>query len=108
MSGGCDGDDLQQPPARTVSRYGGDEFVILINEVREKTNISLIAEKILKETQARRNIRARGLTISLSIKASIGISIYPKDGSTAGALVESADKAMYAAKENKTRYSFAL
>ena len=91
----------------TVSRYGGDEFVILINEVREETNISLIAEKILKETQAPCNIRARGLTISLSIKASIGISIYPKDGSTAGTLVESADKAMYVAKEKKTRYSFA-
>jgi diguanylate cyclase (GGDEF)-like protein len=91
----------------TVSRYGGDEFVILINEVREETNISLVAEKILAETQAPCDIRARGLPISVSIKASIGISIYPKDGSSAAALVDSADKAMYVAKENKSRYSFA-
>jgi diguanylate cyclase (GGDEF)-like protein len=91
----------------TVSRHGGDEFLILINEVREETNISLIAEKVIMKIQAPCNIRTRDFTVVRSITASIGISVFPKDGSTADALVTSADRAMYIAKRNKSGYSFA-
>jgi len=91
----------------TVSRHGGDEFVILISEVREGTNISLIAEKIIKKIQAPCNISTRDLTFSRSIMASIGISIFPKDDATADTLVTSADTAMYEAKRNKSKYFFA-
>jgi diguanylate cyclase (GGDEF)-like protein len=91
----------------TVSRHGGDEFLILINEIREETNISLIAEKIIKKIQAPCNIRTRDITITRSIMASIGISVFPKDGATADMLVASADRAMYVAKRNKSGYSFA-
>jgi len=91
----------------TVSRHGGDEFLLLINEVREETSVSLVAENLIKEIQVPCNISARGLTFSRSVTASIGISIFPKDGATADALVTSADGAMYAAKRNKSGYSFA-
>lgn len=90
----------------TVSRHGGDEFVILLNEVREETNVSLVAENIIKKIQAPCHISKRGVTFSRSIMASIGISIFPQDGTTADALVSSADRAMYVAKRNKSGYSF--
>jgi diguanylate cyclase (GGDEF)-like protein len=91
----------------TVSRYGGDEFMVLINEAREEKNISLVAENLIKKIQAPCNINTRDLTFSRSIMASIGISIFPKDGATADMLVASADRAMYVAKRNKSGYSFA-
>jgi diguanylate cyclase (GGDEF)-like protein len=88
----------------TASRHGGDEFVILITEVRDETDISSIAEKIINKIQAPLNINAGDLTLSLCVKATIGISIFPKDGATADALVKSADTAMYEAKRNKSKY----
>jgi diguanylate cyclase (GGDEF)-like protein len=91
----------------TISRYGGDEFLYLLMEVRNEQDIMLIAEKIIKAIQAPYDVNVRGLSISLSINASIGISIFPKDGTTADTLVKSADEAMYRAKLNKSRSSFA-
>jgi diguanylate cyclase (GGDEF)-like protein len=91
----------------TVGRYGGDEFLILINEILEETNISAIAEKIIRKIQTPCNIRIHDLSIDRIITASIGISIFPKHGTTAEALVKSADNAMYAAKRGGTSYSFA-
>lgn len=91
----------------TASRHGGDEFVILINEVGDETNISVIAEKIISRIQAPCNIGAGDRMLNHCVMASMGISIFPKDGATADALVKSADTAMYAAKRNKSKYSFA-
>ncbi len=91
----------------TVSRHGGDEFIVLISEVREEKDISMVAENLIKKIQAPCNINTHDLTFSRSIMASIGISIFPKDGATADVLVMSADRAMYVAKRNKTGYSFA-
>ena len=93
--------------ADTVSRHGGDEFLYLLTEIRDEKDIAMIAEKIIKTIQAPCNVSVRDLNISPSIRASIGISIFPKDGTTADALVKSADKAMYRAKEAKSGYSFA-
>lgn len=67
----------------------------------------MIAEKIIRAIQAPCKVSLRELDIIPSIKASIGISIFPKDGTTADALVKSADQAMYRAKQNKSGYSFA-
>jgi diguanylate cyclase (GGDEF)-like protein len=91
----------------TVSRHGGDEFVILINEVREETDISLIAEKILSMIQAPCDIRTRDVTITPTIQASIGIAVFPKHGATADSLISGADRAMYVAKRTGSGYSFA-
>ena len=91
----------------TVSRVGGDEFLFLLTEIQDERNIALIAEKILKAIQAPCKVSVRDLDISPCVKASIGISLFPKDGVTAKTLVESADQAMYQAKKSKSGYSFA-
>ena len=91
----------------TVSRHGGDEFLCLLIQVQDQKTIAIIAEKIIKSIQAPCNISVLEHNISLSVKASIGISIFPTDGTTADSLVKSADEAMYRAKQNKSGYSFA-
>ncbi len=91
----------------TVSRHGGDEFLYLLMEIQDERDITLKAEKILKAVQAPCHVSIRERAVSLRIDASIGISIYPKDGVTADALVRSADKAMYQAKRSASGYSFA-
>ena len=91
----------------TVSRHGGDEFLCLLTQIHEEQDIARIAAKILKAIQAPCNVNANGLDVNASIEASIGISIFPKDGATADALIRSADMAMYQAKQNKSGHAFA-
>ena len=91
----------------TVSRHGGDEFLYLAMDIKNEANISFIAEKIIKEIQAPFNVSVRDVDTCLSIKASIGISIFPKHGTDADTLITSADQAMYRAKQNKSGYAFA-
>jgi len=79
----------------TVSRQGGDEFVILINADMSGNDASLIAFKILKSLSTPRKI---GDNI-LHVTTSIGISIFPVDGEDAESLIKHADIAMYKAKE---------
>lgn len=87
----------------TVSRHGGDEFLYLLMEIRDVQDIVQIAEKILYVIQLPCQLDIG----EISIKTSIGISIYPKNGDTALELVNSADKAMYEAKRTKSGYAFA-
>lgn len=91
----------------TVSRHGGDEFLYLLTEIRAEKDISMVAEKILKEIQVPCNVSVGGHNVNPSIGASIGISIFPKNGVTAEALIKSADEAMYRAKKSKSGYAFA-
>ncbi len=86
-----------------VSRLGGDEFVILIEEVNELSQIANIAHKLLTAT-----IKPMVLTgEECRITASIGISMYPKDGTDEQSLMKNADMAMYFAKEEgKNNYQF--
>jgi diguanylate cyclase (GGDEF)-like protein len=91
----------------TVSRQGGDEFLYLLTQIHDEKDIAMIAEKIIKTIQVPCNVSVRDLNINPSIGASIGISIFPKNGTTADTLVNSADEAMYRAKQNKSGYSFA-
>ncbi|MDP3032100.1 MAG: GGDEF domain-containing protein [Rhodocyclaceae bacterium] len=91
----------------TVCRHGGDEFLYLLMKTESDRDIAIVAEKIIKAVQVPCDIRVRDISISLSINPSIGISIFPKDGTTPDALLDVADKAMYRAKLNKQGYSFA-
>jgi diguanylate cyclase (GGDEF)-like protein len=91
----------------TVSRYGGDEFLYLLTPLHEQKDIAMIAAKILKAIQAPCDVRVRDLIITPSLEASIGISVFPKDGASAAALIKRADEAMYEAKENKSGFAFA-
>ena len=91
----------------TVSRHGGDEFLYLLTGIRDEANITKIAEKIVQVVQLPCDISLRERTLSVRVKASIGISTFPKDGSTAEQLIHSADEAMYRAKQARSGVAFA-
>jgi diguanylate cyclase (GGDEF)-like protein len=91
----------------TVSRHGGDEFLYLAQHVRDEHNVELIAQKLLREIQAPMEGAVLEREIFAGISASIGISIYPKDGATPDLLIRGADAAMYNAKKNGGGFAFA-
>lgn len=91
----------------TVCRHGGDEFLYILMKIESEHDITIVAEKIIKAVQAPCDFRVRDIDITLSINPSIGIAIFPKDGTTSDVLLDVADKAMYRAKHNKHGYSFA-
>ncbi len=88
----------------TVARIGGDEFIIILSSLPEID----IAERISSDLNRRiaRPIRLDDATVSIS--ASIGIAVYPDDGSTAEDLMRNADRAMYRVKDSgKNDFGFA-
>ncbi len=92
----------------TVSRFGGDEFNILLPEVRSEDEVTLVAHKILKALQWPYRVKEQEIFLS----GSIGIAMYPKDGRDAVTLTKNADQALYRAKDlgknNYQLYSTAM
>jgi len=89
--------------ADTVSRWGGDEFVIILEHIKHSEDIINICKKILEEFKENIMIDDHAFFISLSI----GVSIYPNDGKSINALLKNADAAMYKAKdEGRNNYQF--
>jgi diguanylate cyclase (GGDEF)-like protein/PAS domain S-box-containing protein len=82
--------------ADTVSRQGGDEFIVLLPEIESVNGAATVAEKLLAVLAAPYMVGRR----ELEVKASIGISIYPDHGWDAEDLVHRADVAMYEAKKS--------
>jgi len=80
----------------TVTRQGGDEFVILLSEIASSQDAAKSAKRILLSLTAPHLIGVH----ELHIDGSIGISVYPVDGEDAETLIKNADTAMYHAKEN--------
>jgi EAL domain-containing protein (putative c-di-GMP-specific phosphodiesterase class I) len=95
-----------------VSRQGGDEFVVLLSEMKRSEDAAIIARRLLQEvasddvaTMAIRMLQAVATAHPINhhdlyVTASIGVSIYPDDGVDAETLIKNADTAMYQAKEN--------
>ncbi|MBK9392474.1 MAG: diguanylate cyclase [Uliginosibacterium sp.] len=79
----------------TVARLGGDEFVILLDNPANRNEIAHIAERVI--TAINEPLPLNGNFSKVGV--SIGIAIYPADGANAEQLMQSADKAMYAAKQ---------
>jgi diguanylate cyclase (GGDEF)-like protein len=78
----------------TVARYGGDEFVALLSNLRAKEDSSLVAERIV-------DFISREIKIGdgvFNVGASVGIAVWPQDAQTVEGLLEAADKAMYSSK----------
>jgi len=78
----------------TVARMGGDEFLVVIEDLQNSLDISEVAERIRVELAQPFIIERQQILIT----GSVGISIYPHDGQTPQALLQSADMAMYRAK----------
>ena len=83
----------------TVCRWGGDEFMCLLLEVKQDADVTRLAEKMVNRIAAPCEFDG----IVFSIRASIGITIYPADGETANILFKNADMAMFKAKGNEKR-----
>ena len=78
----------------TVCRQGGDEFLILLGDVRDRSDVAEIGVKLLEQLSA--PFPLDGLAVSTS--GSIGIAMYPEDGADFDELLKKADIAMYGAK----------
>ncbi|MEE4253814.1 MAG: diguanylate cyclase [Desulfuromusa sp.] len=87
----------------TLSRYGGDEFALLLPEVTGQHGVTTVVKKILKEVRKPFHINEHELQLSLSI----GIAIYPSTGTDLDMLLHNADTAMYHVKtHSKDNYCF--
>jgi diguanylate cyclase (GGDEF)-like protein/PAS domain S-box-containing protein len=80
----------------TVSRQGGDEFVVLLSEVEQAEDAALTSRRMLQAVAEAHSIDQHDLHVTTSI----GVSVYPDDGLDAETLIKNADTAMYQAKEN--------
>jgi diguanylate cyclase (GGDEF)-like protein/PAS domain S-box-containing protein len=80
----------------TVSRQGGDEFVVLLSEVGQSEDAAISARRMLQTVAEAHSIDQHDLYVTTSI----GVSVYPDDGQDAETLIKNADTAMYQAKDN--------
>ena len=78
----------------TACRFGGDEFVIVLSDIGAREDAQAVTEKIRSEIAKPMVFAER----TLSITASVGLAVYPSDGSTCAALLERADREMYGTK----------
>ncbi len=78
----------------TVSRHGGDEFLILLSELDHPEDAEAIANKIVESMSEPHRVAGHDLQLT----ASVGIALYPEDGQDAQSLIMRADTAMYYAK----------
>ena len=79
----------------TVARFGGDEFTVLMPGIKQRDDVSQIASKLLDVFRLPLHLSGRDIMVT----ASIGIAMYPGDGTDAETLLKAADTAMYRAKE---------
>lgn len=85
----------------TVARFGGDEFLVLINNVEDRSDIITVADKIFSVFKQPFTIEGKEFFVT----ASAGIAVYPMDGTNVHTLIKNADIAMYHAKESgKNQY----
>jgi diguanylate cyclase (GGDEF)-like protein/PAS domain S-box-containing protein len=90
-------------PDDTVSRQGGDEFVILLNRLADPSDAARVAEKIIGSLE--KGVELDGRQMHLS--ASVGIAMYPEDSADAKTLLKQADTALYHAKQaGRGRFSY--
>ena len=87
----------------TISRLGGDEFLVLLSQVEHEEDAIFSARKILRALTVPYVINRNSLDVSVSI----GVSAYPSDGQDAEGLINKADNALYEAKRNgRNTYQF--
>ncbi|MEM9396838.1 MAG: EAL domain-containing protein, partial [Pseudomonadota bacterium] len=82
--------------ADSIGRIGGDEFLLVLEDIGSNADVSSIAEKLNRSLRAPVSIGEQDISVS----GSLGISVYPEDGLSAQELMRNADAAMYNAKEH--------
>ncbi len=87
--------------ADMVSRLGGDEFLVILADFAAPEDAAKVAEKLLQVISAPIELEGR----ELCANASIGISVFPRDGDNADDLIRNADAAMYSAKDHGRGHS---
>jgi diguanylate cyclase (GGDEF)-like protein/PAS domain S-box-containing protein len=87
----------------TICRMGGDEFVVVLPEIKRSSDAANVAAKILETVAQPIKVEDR----ELNLTPSVGISVFPEDGRDAETLIRNADAAMYHAKETgRANYQF--
>ena len=87
----------------TVARFGGDEFAVILNDIAEPSDIPSVANKILENLA----IPFQSEDRELFVTTSIGISLFPDDGTDGQTLVKKSDSAMYQVKsKGRNNYQF--
>ncbi len=87
----------------TISRLGGDEFTVIIENLESRASASMLAQKLIDNIQRPIVVEQHNLFVTCSI----GISIYPENANEDKSLINTADDAMYKAKEDgKNRFKF--
>lgn len=87
----------------TLARYGGDEFIVILDGISDDSDINPIVEKLLRQFCDAYQIDGHELITTLSI----GVSVYPDDGESGEELLDKADSAMYHAKKaGRNTYSY--
>ena len=87
----------------TICRIGGDEFVVVLPEVKRSSDVAHVAQKVIEQLSQPIVVEERELVVTCSI----GIAVYPDDGRDAESLIRNADAAMYHAKElGRANYQF--
>jgi diguanylate cyclase (GGDEF)-like protein len=90
-------------PSDHVVRFGGDEFIVLLDPAESEQQVAVVAERILKAFTRPFDVAEE----SQSVGASIGISLFPRDGEDPESLIKHGDIAMYSGKsEGKGQYRF--
>ena len=88
----------------TVARLGGDEFVVLLLPTSNEGSAEIVAQKIILALTSPYKLDAAEENVAIGV--SIGIALYPKDGANRDSLLNSADSAMYKAKQTGNSYAF--
>ncbi|MEP0203343.1 MAG: EAL domain-containing protein [Halioglobus sp.] len=95
--------NTSQDPRINVSRLGGDEFTVVLNQIDDAKSAGLVADRIIQSLVAPINIEGHDLVVT----PSIGIAVAPADSEDVNGLLKSADTAMYHAKSSgKNSYLF--
>lgn len=90
-------------PEDTIARFGGDEFLILVEGIVRYDRINMLCSRIIEDLAQPFEIEGKEVIVG----ASIGVSLFPQDGTNATGLIKNADLAMYRAKEaGRHRYEF--
>ena len=79
----------------TVARLAGDEFILVLEEINSGEDVAAVVRKVIEALRQPIDFEGREMTVTTSV----GVSLYPADGTTPDELIKNADLAMYASKD---------